>query len=53
MKRTELLETTASVLFLLLQEKIGKKHTIPIDMVCLWVYSNTNTNEMNYKGAQE
>jgi len=25
--------------------KNWKKHTIPIDMVCLWVYSNTNTEE--------
>lgn len=34
-------------------KKFGKKHILPIDMVCLWVYSNTIKTAKENKGAQE
>ena len=38
-------ENVFFICYIHMKEKNWKKHTIPIDMVCLWVYSNTNTEE--------
>ena len=37
-------ENVFFICYIHMKEKIGK-NILPIDMVCLWVYSNTNTEE--------